>query len=61
MAEIYRMALDVGQVSPSQVVYIDDQAMFVEVAMQLGMRGIHHTDYDTTRAQLANFGLAPAE
>jgi putative hydrolase of the HAD superfamily len=59
--EIYRIALDVGQVSPSQVLYIDDQAMFVEVAMQLGMQGIHHTDYDTTRAQLATFGLSPAE
>jgi putative hydrolase of the HAD superfamily len=59
--EIYRIALDIGQVPPSQVLYIDDQAMFVEVAMQLGMQGIHHTDYDATRAQLAAFGLSPAE
>ena len=59
--EIYRIALDVGQVSPLQVLYIDDQAMFEEVAMQLGMQGIHHTNYDTTRAQLAAFGLSPAQ
>jgi putative hydrolase of the HAD superfamily len=59
--EIYRIALDVGQISPSQVLYLDDQPMFVEVAIQLGMHGIHHIDYDTTRAQLATYGLSPAE
>jgi putative hydrolase of the HAD superfamily len=59
--EIYRIALDVGQISPSQVLYLDDQPIFVEVAIQLGMHGIHHIDYDTTRAQLATYGLSPAE
>src|SRR5215510_4884532 len=49
--EIYRMALDIGQTSPLQVLYIDDQALFVEVAQDLGMRGIHHTDYASTRTQ----------
>ena len=55
---IYRMALDIGQASPLQVLYIDDQAMFVEVAQDLGMRGIHHTDYASTRTQLEAFGLS---
>jgi putative hydrolase of the HAD superfamily len=56
--EIYRMALDLSQVHPTQVVYIDDQALFVEVAQQLGMQGIHHTDTASTRAALAKLGLA---
>jgi putative hydrolase of the HAD superfamily len=56
--EIYRMALDIGQTSALQVLYIDDQALFVEVARDLGMRGIHHTDYASTRTQLGAFGLA---
>jgi putative hydrolase of the HAD superfamily len=56
--EIYRMALDLSQVHPTQVVYIDDQALFMEVAQQLGMQGIHHTDTASTRAALAKLGLA---
>jgi putative hydrolase of the HAD superfamily len=52
------MALDIAQVEPTEVVYVDDQALFVEVAQRLGMHGIHHTSYATTRAALATFGLA---
>jgi len=56
-ADIYRLALDVAQVSPERVVYIEDRFMFVEVAQSLGIRSIHHRDYDTTRAVLASLGV----
>ena len=56
--QIYHMALDMAQVDPQEVVYIDDQLLFVEVAQSLGMHGIHHTSYASTRAALAAFGLA---
>ncbi len=59
--EIYRMALDIAQVDPEEVVYIDDQELFVEVAQGLGLHGIHHTDYATTRASLAALGLTLPE
>ncbi|HEV8713202.1 MAG TPA: HAD family phosphatase [Candidatus Binatia bacterium] len=55
---IYRMALDMSQTPPSRVVYLDDQPLFVEVAQRLGMHGIHHTDYASTRAALGALGLA---
>ena len=55
--DIYRVALDITQASPQQVVYIDDRAMFVEVARGLGMHGIHHNDLETTKAALGSFGL----
>jgi len=55
--EIYRMALGIAQVDPEEVVYIDDQELFVEVAQSLGLHGIHHTDYASTRAALAALGL----
>lgn len=55
--EIYRMALGIAQVEPAEAVYIDDQELFVEVAQGLGMQGIHHTDYATTRTALAALGL----
>jgi putative hydrolase of the HAD superfamily len=51
--DIYRLALDVAQVPAGRVLYIDDRLMFVEVAAVLGIRGLHHTDYQATAAALA--------
>jgi len=56
-ADIFRVALDIAQVPPAQVIFIDNTPMFVEIAEGLGMRGIVHTDYKSTRAKLALFGL----
>jgi len=55
---IYQMALDIAQVEPSEAVYIDDQALFVQVAQKFGIHAIHHTGYDATRAALAALGLS---
>jgi putative hydrolase of the HAD superfamily len=56
-ADIYRMALDVAQTPAAQALYIEDRALFVQVARGLGIRGIRHTDYAATRARLAAAGL----
>ncbi|MGA2018849.1 MAG: HAD family phosphatase [Opitutaceae bacterium] len=58
-ADIFRLALDVAQAPAEQVLYIENTPMFVKVAEGLGIRSILHTDYDTTRAKLASFGLQP--
>lgn len=55
--DIFRVALDTAQVASKQALYIDDRLMFVQVAEELGIRGIHHTDYKTTVSQLASYGL----
>lgn len=55
--DIYRLALDVSQSSPEQVVYIDDRPMFVEIADSLGIHAIHHTGLEATRRQLASLGF----
>jgi putative hydrolase of the HAD superfamily len=57
-ADIFRIALDIAQVPPSQVLYLEDRAMFVEVAQALGIKGIRHTSYDKTQVALDSFGLA---
>lgn len=57
-ADIFRITLDIAQVDPAQVVYIDDRPLFVEVAKGLGIGGIIHTGYDVTRKELAELGLA---
>jgi putative hydrolase of the HAD superfamily len=55
--DLYRMALDISQAKPAQSVYIDDRALFVEIARDLGINGIHHTGFESTRAALAGLGL----
>jgi putative hydrolase of the HAD superfamily len=57
--DIFRLALDVAQADPAQVVYVDDRPMFAEVAGRLGMREIWHRDLDQTRAAFAALGLTP--
>jgi putative hydrolase of the HAD superfamily len=56
--DIHRIALDIAQVQPKQVVYIDDRAMFVEVAQGLGIQGIIHRSYEATQKDLESFGLS---
>jgi putative hydrolase of the HAD superfamily len=59
--DIYRIALDVAQVPPDRVVYIEDRAMFADVAQNLGIQSIHHVDYAATRKALRRFGLSDGE
>ena len=56
-ADIFRLALDIAQVPAGQVVYVDNTPMFVQIAEGLGIRSILHTDYRSTCAKLASFGL----
>lgn len=55
--DIFEIALSTAQVRPQEVIYVDDRSLFVEVASSLGLRGIHHVDYETTRRELAALGL----
>ncbi len=56
-ADIFQLALDCAQVPTDEVFYIDDRALFVEVAAGLGIRGIQHTGFERTRAALVELGL----
>ena len=56
--DIYRIALDISQAKPEQVVYIDDREMFVEIARGLGITGIIHTSHDATRKSLEGLGIS---
>ncbi|HEY2722860.1 MAG TPA: HAD family phosphatase [Chitinophagaceae bacterium] len=55
--DIFKIALDTAQVLPRQVIYIEDRAMFVQVANTLGLRGLRHEDYNTTKSKLTEFGF----
>lgn len=58
---IYHFAMDQVQLHKEEVVYIDDTALHVEVARELGIPSIHHTDCESTREKLAQMGLKLTE
>ena len=60
-ADIFRLALDIAQVTPDQVVYVENTPLFVEVAAKLGVRSILHTDCESTYRQLASLGFRADE
>jgi putative hydrolase of the HAD superfamily len=55
--QIFRLALDIAQTAPDRAVFIDNTPMFVQIAERLGMRSIHHVDYESTRAKFTSLGL----
>ncbi|EHQ31040.1 HAD family hydrolase [Mucilaginibacter paludis] len=55
--DMFKLALDISQVPAKQIIYIDDQLMFVHLAENFGINTIHHTDYQSTKAKLGSFGL----
>jgi putative hydrolase of the HAD superfamily len=56
-ADIFRIALDIAQVTAEHVVYIEDIQMFVDIASESGIRSIRHKSYLSTSGELAAMGL----
>ena len=50
--EIYRLVADRLGVTPQECVFVDDIATNIKGAVAVGMVGVHHTDVDTTLAEL---------
>jgi putative hydrolase of the HAD superfamily len=59
--EMFRLALDIAQAPASNVLYIENTPMFVQIAEGMGIRSILHTDYRSTRAKLSVLGLEAIE
>ena len=59
--DIFRLALDIAQTPARQAVYIENTPMFVQIAESVGIRSILHTNYKSTSAKLASFGLEAAK
>lgn len=57
-ADIFQLALDIAQTPVENIVYLENTLMFIEVAGSLGIRGILHTGYESTRTQLTSLGLS---
>jgi putative hydrolase of the HAD superfamily len=55
-ADIFKVALDIAQVAPEKVIYLEDRPLFVQVADTLGIRGIIHEDFNKTKKRLSDYG-----
>ena len=55
--QMFRLALDLAQTIPARALFIDNTEMFVQIGERIGMQGILHTDYASTRAKLTSLGL----
>jgi len=53
--DIFVHTLDLLDVKPERAIFIDDAAPNIEGAARLGMNTALHTDFDSTRNQLARF------
>lgn len=56
-ADIYKLALDVLQRDPDEVVFIDDRSENIAAAKALGMHGIVHTTAKQTAEELGLLGV----
>lgn len=54
---IFSLAMDQVQLRKDEVIFIDDTALHIEVARELGIPTIHHVDVASTKAELAAVGL----
>jgi putative hydrolase of the HAD superfamily len=55
--DIYVFALNIAQVQPEEVIYIDDRLVLIQAARKLHLNGIQHSTVINTRKALAQFGL----
>jgi len=58
---IYKLALDIVQVPPNEVAYVDDRTMFVEIARDFGIHGIRYENQEETSSALQQIGLKVPE
>ena len=54
---MFLLALDASQTPANRVAYIDDRPLFVDIARELSLHGIHHTGVESTLAKLSSLGL----
>jgi putative hydrolase of the HAD superfamily len=57
--DIYRLALEITQIPADQCCFIDDRALNLECAAQLGMHTIQMKNLEQLRADLEKLGVTP--
>lgn len=53
---IFQLALGIAQAKPEECLYFDDRIILVDAARKLGINGIQHVDFETTKNILSAIG-----
>ncbi len=56
--DIYRLALEITQIPAGESCFIDDRALNLECAKQMGMHTIEMKDLESLRSELAKLGVS---
>ena len=56
-AQIWQLALDLAQAQVEESIYVDDRAIFVKVAADLGFTAFQHVSLNETRLRFEELGL----
>lgn len=54
---IFRTALQIAQVEPSECIYFDDRELLANYAKKLGINSIHHQEFEETKHIIENLKL----
>ena len=57
---MWQLGLDLLQVSAAESIYVDDRAMFVDCAAEMGFAAVHHVSLDQTASAFQVLGLVTA-
>ncbi len=55
--DIWQLALDLAQLTAAEAIYVDDRAMFVDIAADIGFTAIQHLSLPDTRRRFRELGL----
>lgn len=55
--DIYRLAIDVSQVKPSEICYVDDRESLIEVGRAMGLHIVQHVSLEKTQGEIAKLFL----
>jgi putative hydrolase of the HAD superfamily len=54
---MWQLGLDLLQVSAAESIYVDDRAMFVDCAAEMGFAAVHHVSLQQTASAFEVLGL----
>ncbi|NGX62112.1 MAG: Phosphorylated carbohydrates phosphatase [Chlamydiae bacterium] len=57
--DIYKLAIDVAQIPPKHILYIDDRELLAEAGRAHGLQAIHHTDLASTKQAIEKLFSLP--
>jgi len=53
--DIFKLALDLSQTSPEEVLYVENTHLYIEIAKQMGIQTLYHTSYASTARAIENY------